>query len=48
MRTTAPRFHVIPLLALGGAVLWGAIECVALFWSRLGGRGRFQGKSHAH
>ncbi len=47
MRTPFARFHVLPLLALGGAVLWGAVECFALLWSRLG-RGRFHGKSHAH
>lgn len=48
MRTSFTRFHILPLLALGGAALWGAVECCALLWSRLGGRGRFQGKSHAH
>jgi len=38
MRAPATRFILLPALALGGAILWGAVECLALFWSRLGGR----------
>ncbi|WLT31895.1 hypothetical protein [Geothrix sp. PMB-07] len=48
MRPASARFILLPILALGGAALWGALECVALLRSRLGGRWSLLGKAHTH
>jgi hypothetical protein len=43
MRTMSTRATVISGTAIGVALLWGAVECLALFWSRFSGRFRTQG-----
>lgn len=45
MRSASARFILLPMLALGGALLWGALECAALLRSRLGGRWNHQGRA---
>ena len=35
MRPTSARTSVISAAALGGSLLWGAVEFVALQWTRL-------------
>ncbi|MBI1752566.1 MAG: hypothetical protein HY014_02890 [Acidobacteria bacterium] len=48
MRPAPARFILLPILALGGAALWGALECMALLRSRLGGRWTPAGRGHTH
>jgi len=42
MRIPSARSFAISVTALGGAVVWGLVELVALQWSRFSGRFRIR------
>lgn len=48
MRHGSARFILLPLLALGGAALWGTLECLALWRSRWAGRWHLLGRAQSH
>jgi hypothetical protein len=47
MRHASTRPLLLSSLALGGALLWGLLECFALLWSRLSERLGIPGRIRA-